>query len=508
MTIKIRRSDLEKKSPAELAALVTKARELEEAQKAKTLDSYLETAHADQVDFHKAKKRIRLFVGGNRSGKTTGGSIETLWRALGRHPFRKDLKLPLKCAVVIQDFENHGKNILEPKLNQWTPSGALARAPDRNQTGAIRKIHYTSGSTLDVLSHDQELKVFEGSDYDFVWFDEPPPEAVFKAMWRGLTDRGGDCIITATPLTSKFMASEIKKAESGEDELRWFRYVDTHKNAKNIGEGDEALGKKRIEEFASIFDDPDEREARLSGKSVVLQGLIFKGWKPKHHLIPEFIWPHHWRIIESIDPHPHKPYGLSWIGVAENGAKILLRSGYFGGTIEDVASQILYERTQIPISGKLKPKIYKCLIDNYASVPMWQRSAFNNDPMARRISVREELENLIGPRAGGPRIEVAPKNVKGKIDIFKQWLRIDEKGKSRFYVFDTPENQSFTEEIEGYIWDTKKGKHAKGLKDQPVKEDDDIIDSVLQVALTIGKDLGQELDPEPISARTARTWKV
>lgn len=423
-----------------------------------------------------------------------------LWCLLGRHPFRR-LRLPLKGVVVVQDFENHAKNILEPKILQWAPSSSILKA-ERNQNGAWRKLHFSGGSTLDVLSHDQDIKVFEGGDYDIFWGDEPTPKHIFNALWRGLTDRGGFAYITATPLTSPWMYQEIKRAEQG-DTLRWFRYVDTTKNAKNIGEGDETLGLKRIEEFASMLD-PEEREARLHGKFVHMQGLIFKPWDRAHHLIQEFEWPNSWPIVESIDPHPHKPYGISWIGIAENGAKILIRSGLFEGTIEDIAEQVLYERTLIRISGKSKPRIVRGLIDNYASVSLWQKS--NTEPTARRLSVREELENLIGPRSGGPRLEVAPKNVKGKIDLFKQWLHIGPDKKSDFYVFDIQENERFIYEIENYVWDTKRGGVLQGLKDQPLKKDDDILDSVLQMALTYKNQL--HIKQAPVQTRMAKTWKV
>jgi phage terminase large subunit-like protein len=480
--------------------MVQKVQEIDQAQKSRSLDRYMETAHSDQHDFHHAEKRIRFFMGGNRSGKTTSGAVETLWCLLGRHPFKR-LKLPLKGAVVVQDFENHAKNILEPKLLQWAPTGAIVNA-DRNQNGAWRKVHFLGGSMLDVLSHDQDIKVFEGGDYDFVWFDEPPPKKIFTALWRGLTDRGGFAFITATPLTTPWLYAEIKKAEAGDD-LRWFRYVDTTKNAKNIGEGDEILGLKRIKEFADLLD-PEEKEARLHGRFVHMLGLIFKTWKPQHHLIPEFEWPTSWPIIESIDPHPHKPWGVSWIGIAENGAKILLRSGLFQGVIDEIADQIIYERAHIRIAGNNKPKIARCLIDNYASVALWQKS--QTEPTARRLSVREELENMIGVRMGGCRVEVAPKNVKGKIDLFKQWLHIKDNGKSEFYAFDIPENERFIYEIENYIWDTKRGGVHQGLKDQPLKRDDDILDSILQVALTYREQM--HIRKEPVKARINKSWKV
>lgn len=485
MTIKIKRSDLAKLSNQELASIAKKLSEIDQANKKRSLDKYLETANPGQLQFHQAQKRVRFYLGGNRSGKTTGGTAEELFYALGVHPFKK-IKLPNKGAVILQDFENHCRNVYENKVKEWCPAGAIVKE-ERNQNGAWRKVTFNTGSTIDIFSHDQDIKVFEGSDYDWAHFDEPPPRQIFNAVWRGLTDRGGDAWVTATPIVGPWMYAEIKKAEMG-DPLRWSLYVDTEVNAKNIGGGDAELGKKRIEEFMAMLPE-EEREARKSGKFLQMQGLIFKDFDRSHHMIKPFPWPSEWPIWESIDPHPAKPWAVSWIGVTPNQTLILLRSGLFDGVVDEIADQILYERSQIEIMHSRQLRISRCVIDNYASAPLMSRSY--TDPTARRRSLREELEALIGP----PRVEVAPKNVRQKIDLFKQLLHIstvEGQRESGFYAFDIPDNERFVYEIENYVWDTKRGGVLKGLKDTPLKENDDVIDTVLQVCLALPKQSTQE----------------
>jgi phage terminase large subunit-like protein len=497
--MRISRSELASLPKEELGKILREAQKIKEAAKHRTLDSYWETAHPDQVEFHKASGafRIRYFVGGNRSGKTTAGVVEDILLATGKHPYRK-LKTPNKGVIIIQDFENHGKNILEPKMDEWCPKGEIVSV-DRNQTGAIRKYRMKCGSTIDVLSHDQDVKVFEGADYDWAHFDEPPPKHIYTAIWRGLTDRGGSIHLTATPLTSPWMYQEYKKAQEG-DPLRWFRFVSTKKNAKNLGEGDAELGMKRIEEFAALLD-PSEKKARLDGEFAQMQGLIFKDFKREHHLIPEFKIPANWPIYETIDPHPHKPWAIGWIAITETGRKILMRCLKVAGTLEAISESILVERTKLPIRGENRPRILRCLIDNSASVPTWQKS--NTDPTAERLSVRQELENMIGPMHGGTTIDVAPKNVAQKIDLFKRWLEIDEDDStSNFYVFDNEENEPFVEEIENYVWDSERN---KGLKDKPKKVDDDLLDAVMQVALVVPKELPEE-PAEPIRMMEPKSW--
>lgn len=483
--VKLSLTELQGKSQEELLSIAQKVMDVKRFRKSKRLDDYLKTANSGQLEFHKANYRQRFFLAGNRSGKSTAGCVEFVWRCLGMHPFFKT-KTPIKSVIVVPDFENHAKNVLEPKLNEWVPEGAMKKI-ERNQAGAIKKIVWVNGSTTDVLSHDQELKAFEGSDYDLGWFDEPPPHKIWIAVWRGMTDRGGLMYLTGTPLSSPWLYQEYSKIKDGTDDIRKFFQFSSNINAKNIGEGDEALGLQRLKDFADSLTQ-EERTARLDGGFIQLQGLIFKNWDRSIHLISTFPWPHNWEIIESIDPHPNKPWAVTWLGIAGNGAKVLLKSALFDGVLDDIANGILVGRTQLGIKEELKPKIVRTLIDNASSVPLWQRS--NTDPTARRISVREELENMIGPRgAGGPRVEVAPKNVTQKIDIFKRWLHTKLRNgiqRADFYVFNTADNQDFVNEIENYAWQMWSSRSRDGFKTEPVKKNDDLLDSIMQVCLTLG----------------------
>jgi hypothetical protein len=222
-------------------------------------------------------------------------------------------------------------------------------------------------------------------------------------------------------------------------------------------------------------------------------------------MIRPFHLPANWKIWETIDPHAQKPWAVSYIAITDQGQKILLRSNkHITGDIEKIAAQILYERSQLKIRGNNRPRIVRCIIDNYASVPTWQKS--NTDPTIERISVRQELEGYIGPKVGGPPIEVAPKNVQQKILLFQGWLTItvnqDGSKASNFYAFDIPENDDFKEEIENYVWDTTKD---RALKEVPKKENDDILDTIMQVALCLPKDIEEE-DPTPIRIMEKRPW--
>ena len=487
--LSLSRADLEKLDKEDLIRLANQMKKHEEALQYAKGDIYLENAHEGQLDFHKANNRVRVVFGGNRSGKSTAGVNEARWLAEGSHPFRP-YRTPTKGCIVCQDFQTHATDVIVPKIHEWFPPG-LIQSIDKNQSGTPVKFHLRNGSTIDIKSHDQDIKVFEGSDYDWIWFDEPPPKAIYQALWRGLTDRRGIAYITGTPITEPWLADVYAKAVAEENKgMYWATFMNTDLNATNLGEGNREEGLKRIEEFLDAFDDPDEKETRRSGKLLHMRGLIFKSWNRKKHLIPSFAWPSQWPILISLDPHPRKDWGLSYLGLTPSGTKILLASYLVPGVVSDVAQFTLWALNEIEIDGpaRARPKVLSCWIDNYASV----------DSMIKKTTIVDELNSLVVPTI--PRFQPAPKDVNEKITIFRGWLKEEEDkyGKRpKFLAFDIPENKDFIREIEHYVWQTHRGARRKELKNVPVKDNDDILDSIMQLALVLDSKKGQAGEKKP-----------
>jgi phage terminase large subunit-like protein len=459
----------------ELVRLARKLQEHEQILQMSKGDIYLKNAHKHQISFHKALNRVRIFLGGNRSGKTTGGANECRWISEGTHPF-KTFRLPNKGCIVVQDFQTHAKDIMEPKIAEWFPPGLII-GKETNSVGAIVKYRLRNGSTIDIKSHEQDLKVFEGSDYDWVWFDEPPPEAIFKALWRGLTDRRGIAWFTGTPLTEPWLYDVYQKAAAASNEgMYWAIFASIHDNAKNLGEGDVEEGERRIAEFLDAFD-ADEREAREHGRFLHMRGQIFKTWNRGTHMTRPFKWPNAWPVLISLDPHPRKPWALSFLGLTPAGYRILLASYYVEGVVEDVAEAVLSYKDEIELEREGVPKIHSCWIDNYAKV---------ESMIKRGTTIIEELNRLVTPTI--PRFQTPPKNVEEKITIMKGWLKPQPSKygeRPGFMVFDNQANKAFVYEIEHYVWASGRGMRRKDLRNVPVKEHDDILDTVMQLGLVL-----------------------
>jgi phage terminase large subunit-like protein len=72
------------------------------------------------------------------------------------------------------------------------------------------KINYNTkgedcGSVIHFRSYDQRPDTFEGIDYDWLHWDEPPPEDILKAAERGKAVSNAPSWFTMTPLKEPFI---------------------------------------------------------------------------------------------------------------------------------------------------------------------------------------------------------------------------------------------------------------------------------------------------------------
>ena len=81
--------------------------------------------HDKQIMFHSSHKKGRQYVGGNRSGKTTGGIAEDIFWLTGTHPYRRTPEPPVIGRICTVDFKNGVDKIILPNLRQWLPPSAL-----------------------------------------------------------------------------------------------------------------------------------------------------------------------------------------------------------------------------------------------------------------------------------------------------------------------------------------------------------------------------------------------
>ncbi len=139
--------------------------------------------------------------------------------------------------------------------------------------------HWTTdtGWEFNIMTYEQDVRQFESSTLGFAWFDEPPPEDVYKATIARFR-MGGFCFITATPLTgSAWMYDEIVANENNDKKFRAWIGAEVEDACIEHGvrgflEHDMIL--RQIAQYSE-----EDMQARVFGRFQHLMGLVFKKWK-------------------------------------------------------------------------------------------------------------------------------------------------------------------------------------------------------------------------------------
>ena len=189
--------------------------------------------HEKQMAFHKCPKRNRWVFGGNRSGKTECGAVESVWIALGIHPYRKNrdnvfgwvvsltqqVQRDVAQAKVLKYLApRHIVDIIMREGKKSSPEyGIIDHIVVRNAFGGLSKIGFKSC--------DQGREKFQGASLDFVWFDEEPPKDVYDECKMRVFDKVGDIFGTMTPLKGlTWVYDEIELNSLGSNEV-WCEYM-------------------------------------------------------------------------------------------------------------------------------------------------------------------------------------------------------------------------------------------------------------------------------------------
>ena len=160
--------------------------------------------------------RERLFMAGNRVGKTVAGGYEATSHLTGDYkpwwPGRR-WDRPVK-VLAAGDTRSTTRDIIQEKLlgiYEDMGSGMIPRKrifgnPSRVQgiPKAYEEVKIVSEfgglSTLMLRSYDQGRKIFQGFEADIIWLDEEVPQDIYaEALIRTMTT-GGMVIMTFTPL--------------------------------------------------------------------------------------------------------------------------------------------------------------------------------------------------------------------------------------------------------------------------------------------------------------------
>lgn len=410
--------------------------------------------HQKQMLFHKCQKRNRWVFGGNRTGKTECGAVESVWMVRGTHPFRENRKDVFGWVVSLT--QQVQRDVAQAKILKYLPEryicdvvmregkkgaaeyGVIDYILVKNVFGGISKIGFKSC--------DQGRERFQGTSLDFVWFDEEPPKDIYDECRMRVFDKCGDVFGTMTPLKGlTWVYDEIELNEKNDPQV-WCEYMEWSDNPY--------LDKEEIKAMTSSVSEQDQLSRRY-GKFTVGEGLVYPEFDQSVHVIDPFDVPKEWQTNISIDPGLTNPTSCHFYAVDFDGNIYVVAEHFEAGQnvdhhvkkIFEIADEIGWKRDA---KGRLS-----ALIDSAAN----QRTLASQKSVAELFCEKGILVNTNVNKdlySGIQRIKSLFEQRPPKIYIFKNCVNL-------------------IRELKSYWW---------GDNDRPKKTDDHALDELRYFVMT------------------------
>lgn len=237
-----------------------------------------------QQAFLKDEKKIVMLRGGNQIGKTLIGSVETIYRLLGNHPFKQVPPPPIEAWIICHSWEQSktimGKfHSLVPK-NELHPDVEFVTGKGYRGSGSGTVIRFKNGSILRFKTTNQAgggrgTVGLASASVDWVLMDEPPPADIFGEVLARTTRTRGKIGITMTPVgvPVEYLKKLVEQGVISEHVGRL-----TVENCTPIG-CRPMMSQKEIDDLAMSYL-PLDRDARINGdwEGGIPEGRIFENF--------------------------------------------------------------------------------------------------------------------------------------------------------------------------------------------------------------------------------------
>ena len=443
--------------------IIARLKKIEEEQERRKREDNLslynagEEKHLKQLAFHKCQKKNRWVFGGNRSGKTECGAVETVYMVRGIHPYRENRKDVFGWVVSLS--QQVQRDVAQAKIlyylnKSWIEEVTmLSGKKDSLKYGVIDQIVIKNAlggrSVIGFKSCDQGREKFQGSSLDFVWFDEEPPEDIYEECRMRVLDKSGDIFGTMTPLKGlTYIYDEIYLNSKNSKDV-WCEFMEWADNPY--------LPKKEIDALTKTLSE-DQLESRRYGRFKSSSGLVYPEFDENVHVLKEpFSVPPEWQDNISIDPGLNNPLSAHWYSVDYDGNVYVIAEhfeaqkdiSYHAEAIKKICDRLGWKRGR---GGKIE-----AIID----------SAANQKTLASVKSVTElfyEFGINVNPNVN--------KDMFSGIQRVKQYLKVND-GKAKLYIF--PSCTNLIRELKSYRW---------GDGETPKKTDDHALDELRYYLMT------------------------
>lgn len=231
------------------------------------------------------------------------------------YPLFKTWPYPKRIRIVSDPSQVKDSAPIPSEIQKWWPRGRYEPFKD----GQHYFSQYKSGDwILEVMTYEQAPKEHEGANLGLVLFNEPPPEKLWVPNISRLR-AGGIAVVGMTPLNEAGWFFDKVAPRYPETIF----YADVEAGCKEHGTRGH-LKHDDIEKMIAEYS-PEEREARVGGKAMYLQGRVFKTFTPNVHVLKEPVRaPLHSTLYNVVDPHTNKPFFAIWAWPCKNGDLIIV----------------------------------------------------------------------------------------------------------------------------------------------------------------------------------------
>ena len=413
-------------------------------------------------------QKVRFYVGGNRSGKTVGGIVEDIWWVTKTHPYIDVDAIwpePIRGRICTTDFNNGAKDIIIPALKRWTPASEFRGGTWESAWDAEgRTLNFANGGFIEIRTYEQDLNKHAGTSRHFIHFDEEPPEDIYDENMARLTDTGGRCWFTMTPVEGMTWTFDELFEPAMKDEAPFpiLNVVVSMRDNPWIEE-------EEVQVLEAIYSKSDAAQSRVEGEYVAKTGLIYKEFSPHLHVIrhaeTEIPPLDNAIVIASLDHGKTNPTAWLWHALLPTGRFVTFWEHYEAGpVVREHALKVLEINKRLGRNP-----------DFYVGDP----SITNTDPITN-TSILEEYTKfgiLINASRGLNDVQAGI----DRVDAMMKPIWMDSDGTKRAFWGVYARCTKLIWELGRYRWAEWSGKGAdrkNNPKEVPRKKDDHACDSL------------------------------
>ena len=159
-----------------------------------------------QLAFLSSTDQITLLRTGNQSqGKTTVGLSECIYRAIGRHPYKRVAPPPIEIWIITASWSQ--SVAIQTKLWALLPKDEIhpdtVYDPVRGFRGKNPAVRFRNGSIIRIKTTGQGGLNLASATIGYALFDEPPDRArIFGEVQKRVQRAGGHIGLTLTPVNA------------------------------------------------------------------------------------------------------------------------------------------------------------------------------------------------------------------------------------------------------------------------------------------------------------------